>query len=152
MAKGFEIEVMLTIHALSLRLPIKEVATTYFNRAEGTVSKLNTIRDGLRIFWGIIYLFKEYRPLQFFGVCSVVVACFALLIGVPVIIEFFETGLVPRFPSAILATGLVIVSTISLTCGVLLDTVSRGQMELKRIFYASLPSISAGLREKPTGE
>lgn len=152
MAKGFEIEVMLTIHALSLRLPIKEIATSYFNRAEGTVSKLNTFRDGLRIFLGIVYLFKEYRPLQFFGAWSVVVAVVAMLVGVPVIFEFFETGLVPRFPSAILATGLVIVSTISLTCGVLLDTVSRGHMELKRILYASLPSISAVLRKKSTGE
>lgn len=148
MAKGFEIEVMLTIHALSLRLPIKEVATAYFDRAEGTTSKLNTIRDGLRIFWGIIYLFKEYRPLQFFGAFSIVIAIISLLFGVPVIFEFFETGLVLRFPTAILATGLAIMSTISLTCGVLLDTVSRGQMELKRILYASLPSISVILSQR----
>lgn len=145
MAKGFEIEVMMTIHALSLRLPVKEVETQYFDRAEGTASKLNTVRDGIRILAGIVYLFKEYRPLLFFGACSLVIAVLGLLVGLPVVNEYFETGLVPRFPSAILATGLMILATISLTCGVLLDTVSRGQMELKRIHYAALPSISSVL-------
>lgn len=148
MARGFEIEVMMSIHALSLRLPVKEVETLYFDRVEGTASKLNTFADGLRILSNITYLFKEYRPLLFFGACAFVIGMLGLIVGLPVVNEYFETGLVPRFPSAILATGLVILATISLTCGVLLDTVSRGQMELKRIHYASLPSISSILTEK----
>lgn len=148
MAKGFEIEVMLTIHALSLLLPIKEIGTAYFNRAEGTESKLNTIRDGMRIFIEITYLFKEYRPLLFFGVFSVLFALLGLFLGVPVVFEYFETGLVPRFPTAILATGLMVLSAISVICGLVLDTVSQGQTELKRMLYASLPSVSSVLAKK----
>lgn len=151
MAKGFEIEIMMTIHALSLRLPATEVGTDYFDRAGGTVSKLHTIRDGLRIFSGIAYLFKEYRPLLFFGIWALVLATLGLSTGLPVVFEFYETGLVPRFPSAILATGLMILATISMTCGLILDTVSRGQMELKRIAYFALPAVSAVLRERKAG-
>lgn len=148
MAKGFEIEVMLTIHALSLRLPVKELATAYFDRAEGTQSKLNTIRDGIRIFLVIAYLFKEYRPLRFFGIVATILFFLAAGFGVPVVMEYFESGLVPRFPTAILATGLVVLSAISATCGVILDTVSRGQAEIKRILYASMPSVQAVLAKK----
>lgn len=148
LAKGFEIEVMLTIHALSLRLPVAEVGTDYFDRAEGTESKLNTIRDGIRILFTILYLFKEVYPLKFFGVFSVLFFICALFFGVPVIFEYFETGLVPRFPSAILATGFVMLAAISSTCGLVLDTVSRGQLELKKILYSSMSSVASVLKAK----
>ncbi|MEZ0246216.1 MAG: glycosyltransferase family 2 protein [Methylophilaceae bacterium] len=135
MAAGFEIEVMLTIHALDIRSHIIEVPINYLKRANGTQSKLRTVRDGWRIFLAIFYFFKEVRPFLFFTTASAILTFLSLAIGVPVILEFFETGLVPRFPSAILAASLMIAALVSLSCGLILDSVAEQRRELKRLFY-----------------
>jgi glycosyltransferase involved in cell wall biosynthesis len=137
MVSGFEIEVMLTIHALDIRCHMAEVPINYFKRVEGSTSKLRTLRDGWRILLAIFYFFKEVRPFLFFTSGSILLSLLSLAIGVPVIMEFFETGLVPRFPSAILAASLMIAALISLSCGLILDSVSEQRRELKRLFYLS---------------
>jgi len=140
LAKGFEIETQLTVHALELSVPCAEYATAYYARAVGTESKLRTYRDGARILLAILLLFKETRPLTFFGLLGLFCAGLSAAFGMSVIIEYFETGLVPRFPTAILATGLALMAAISFTAGLTLDTVSRGQRELKRLYYLGLAS------------
>lgn len=138
LAKGFEIETQLTIHALELVLPSAEILTSYYSRAEGASSKLRTYRDGLRILFTIILLFKEARPFVFFSCLAIIAAGLSLGLGMPVVVEYAKTGLVPRFPTAILATGLGLISAILFTAGLILDTVSRGRRELKRLHYLSL--------------
>jgi len=140
LASGFEIEAMLTIHTLDLRLPYAEVECPYFERQESTASKLNTIRDGIRILGTIVLLFKEFHPFRFFGFLSGLLVLISLALGIPVVIEFLETGLVPRVPTAILVTGLMVLAGIGLTCGLILDSVSRERREIKRLHYQSLPS------------
>lgn len=135
MARGFEIETELTVHALQLRIPVAETQTPYKERPEGSVSKLNTFRDGFRILFTILYLLKEEKPLAFFSIISLVLMVAALILGVPVIEDFMKTGLVPRLPSAVLATGLVILSSLSITCGLILDSLTRARLELKRLTY-----------------
>lgn len=135
LARGFEIETELTVHALQLRMPVAEVETPYKERPEGSVSKLNTFRDGFRILLTILHLLKEEKPLAFFGGISFVLLMAALLLGVPVIDEFVKTGLVPRLPSAVLATGLVILASLSLTSGLILDSLTRARLEVKRLSY-----------------
>ncbi len=139
LAIGFEIETLLTIHALELRLPSGEIECEYRARVEGTESKLRTFGDGLHILFTILILFKEARPFTFFGLIALALFALSLFFGTPVIIEFIETGLVPRFPTAILATGLALLAAISLTAGLVLDTVSRGIREIKRLHYLTLP-------------
>ncbi len=141
LGSGFEIEVLLTIHALELRLPTAEVESAYFEREPGTTSKLNTIADGLRILGTIVYLFKEVHPFRFFGILAAALAGISFAFGIPVILEYLRTGMVPRFPTAILATGLMILAAISLTCGIILDSVSRGRLEFKRLHYQSLAPV-----------
>jgi glycosyltransferase involved in cell wall biosynthesis len=141
LASGFEIEAMLTIHTLDLRLPYAEVECPYFERQESTASKLNTIRDGIRILGTIVLLFKEFHPFRFFGALSSLLVLTSLVLGIPVVIEFLETGLVPRVPTAILVTGMMVLAGIGLTCGIILDSVSRERREIKRLHYQSLPSI-----------
>lgn len=140
LASGFEIEAMLTIHTLDLRLPYAEVKCSYFERTESTASKLNTFRDGVRILGTIILLFKEFHPFRFFVALSGALIVISLALGIPVVFEFLETGLVPRVPTAVLATGLMVLAGIGLTCGLILDTVSRGRREIKRLHYQSLPA------------
>jgi glycosyltransferase involved in cell wall biosynthesis len=135
MAEGFEIEVMLTIHALDLRCHVIEMPIQYMKRIDGTVSKLNTVRDGWTILMAIIYYFKEIEPFRFFTVVSIVLSLISLLIGIPVVIEFFGTGLVPRFPSAILAASLMLAALISFSCGLVLSSVAAQRRELKRLFF-----------------
>ncbi len=135
LARGFEIETELTVHALQLRMPVAETQTPYKERPEGSVSKLNTFRDGFRILFTILYLLKEEKPLAFFSAISLVLMIGALILGVPVIEDFMKTGLVPRLPSAVLATGLVILSSLSVTCGLILDSLTRARLELKRLTY-----------------
>lgn len=135
LARGFEIETELTVHALQLRMPVAETQTPYKERPEGSVSKLNTFRDGFRILFTILYLLKEEKPLAFFSIISLVLMVAALILGVPVIEDFMKTGLVPRLPSAVLATGLVILSSLSITCGLILDSLTRARLELKRLTY-----------------
>jgi len=136
---GFEIETELSVHALQLRMPIGEVTTDYRERPAGSASKLSTYKDGFRILRTIAVLVKEEKPLAFFSVVSLVLVLIALALGVPVIVEFTHTGLVPRFPTAILAAAIVILSFLSFACGLILDTVSRGRAETRRLAYLSFP-------------
>lgn len=138
LAGGFEIETELVVHALEMRMPIGEVETAYKDRAPGSVSKLSTFRDGFRILWMIGKLIKEERPMQFFGLLSLLLALISIGVAVPIFIEFYRTGLVPRFPTAVLATGVGLLSFLSLTCGLILDTVTRGRREMKRLRYLDI--------------
>lgn len=141
LASGFEIETLLTIHALELQLPVAEMECPYRDRAEGTQSKLNTFRDGWRILFVILLLLKEIRPFFFFGLFGLGFFTLSLLLGIPVVTEYLTTGLVPRFPTAILATGLMLLAGISLTSGLILDTVSRRARDIKRLQYLSLAPL-----------
>lgn len=142
LAKGFEIETQLTVHALELSLPTAEMETPYFSRPEGASSKLRTYRDGTRILMTILLLFKEAKPFKFFFSLAIIVAGLSLGFGVPVVVEYAKTGLVPRFPTAILATGLGLIGVILFTAGIILDSVSRGNRELRRLHYLSLKNVS----------
>jgi glycosyltransferase involved in cell wall biosynthesis len=139
LAAGFEIETELSIHALQLRMPIAELPVAYKNRPAGSASKLNTYRDGFRILRTIAYLVKEEKPFAFFSFVAVAIAILSLTLGIPVILEFDRTGLVPRLPTALLAAALMILSFMAFACGLILDTVSRGRVELKRLSYLSVP-------------
>ena len=132
---GFEIETELTVHALELRAPIGELSAPYISRRRGSSSKLRTLRDGLRILRLIVHLIKEERPLQFFTTGFALLAASSIALGIPVIMQFIATGLVGRLPTAVLATGLMILAFLSLVCGLILDTVTRGRRELKRLLY-----------------
>jgi len=137
---GFETETEFTIHALELRMPIGEVPTPYKERPAGSVSKLRTYSDGFRILRTIVLLVKEERPLPFFAAIAAALLLAAVLLFVPLLAEFLRTGLVPRLPTAVLATGLVLLSSLSLTCGLILDSVTRGRKELKRLSYLAIPA------------
>lgn len=139
LAAGFETETELTVHALELRMPIAEVVTPYKARPSGSLSKLRTYRDGTRILLTIIALFKEERPLVFFSILAGVLTVLALAIAYPVVVTYMHTGLVPRFPTAILATGIMILASLSLAAGFVLDTVTHGRREMKRLFYLAIP-------------
>ncbi|MBS0614756.1 MAG: glycosyltransferase [Proteobacteria bacterium] len=136
---GFEIETELTVHALELRLPVAEVPTPYVGRVKGSSSKLSTWRDGWRIFQLIVVLYKNERPFRFFSWLSAILGIAALGLGTPLIITFIQTGLVPRMPTAILSTGLVMLSALSFITGLILDTVTRGRREIKRLAYLAIP-------------
>ena len=138
LASGFETETELTVHALELRLPIAEVQTPYGERPQGSQSKLHTFRDGWRILRTIFLLVKEERPLQFFSGIALVLVIASLALGWPLMTEFLRTGLVPRLPTAILATGLMILGFMSFVAGLTLDTVTVGRREMKRLHYLSL--------------
>lgn len=138
LSRGFEIETELTVHALELRLPVLDVDTAYNERPEGSESKLSTFKDGWRILRLIFSLIKEERPRQFFGVVSLALMFVALVLGVPVLTEFWQTGLVPRLPTAVLSASIVIIAVISYLAGLILDTVTLGRREMKRLIYLSL--------------
>ncbi len=135
---GFGVETEMTVHALQLLMPTDEVTTEYRQRMVDSVSKLRTYRDGWRILMLIATLAKEERPLWFFGFIGVALAMLSIGISIPLFIEYFQTGLVPRFPTAILATGLMLLAWLSFVCGLILDTVTRGRWEMKRLRYLSL--------------
>ena len=135
LSQGFEIETELTVHALELKMPVREIDTPYFERPQGSHSKLNTWRDGLRILLTMLRLFTAERPLAFYGVVALSMAMLSVLLGVPVVLEWLRTGLVPRFPTAILATGLMILAALSFFAGLILDTVTRGRRELRMLAY-----------------
>jgi len=137
---GFETETEFTVHALELRMPVGEVPTPYKERPAGSASKLRTYSDGFRILRTIVLLVKEERPLPFFAAIAAVLLLAAVVLFVPVLAEFLHTGLVPRLPTAVLATGLVLLSSLSLTCGLILDSVTRGRKELKRLAYLAIPA------------
>jgi glycosyltransferase involved in cell wall biosynthesis len=142
-AEGFAIETELTIHAVRLLMPMTEMDTRYKERPIGSVSKLNTWRDGFRILGTIVYLLREERPLLFFTSIFLVFALASVLAGAPVVTEYVQTGLVPRLPTAVLATGLMVLAFLSLTCGLILDTVTRGRWEAKRMAYLAIPGPKA---------
>jgi glycosyltransferase involved in cell wall biosynthesis len=139
LSSGFEIETELTVHALELRLPIAEVPTRYGERPKGSTSKLNTYRDGVRILLTIINLVKQEKPLQFFGAIFALLALSSIAIEIPVLTTYLKTGLVPRLPTALLGTGMMLLAFLSLVCGLILETVTRGRIELKRLHYLAVP-------------
>ena len=143
LSTGFETETEFTIHALELAMPVAEVTAHYKDRPVGSASKLHTYTDGMRILLTIVLLLKEARPLQFFFVGAAGLAAAALLLGVPVVAEYMRTGLVPRLPTAILATALIGLAFLSSTCGFILDSVARGRKEAKRMAYLAIPAIGA---------
>jgi len=137
---GFEIETELTVHALELRMPIMEVATPYKDRPAGSVSKLSTFKDGFRILFMIGKLVKEERPLESFSLSAALLALISLLLAWPLLVTFLETGLVPRLPTAVLSTGLMILAFLAMAAGLILETVTRGRRELKRLAYLAHPA------------
>lgn len=134
-SSGFEIETEMSVHASQLRMPIAETSTEYGERQEGSTSKLRTIRDALRIMFTFLVLFKEIHPAKFFGVLAMVLFASAVGLAIPLVITYLETGLVPRFPTAILATGVTLLGSVFLVCGLVLDSVARGRLEQKRMWY-----------------
>ena len=137
-AEGFSIETELTVHAGRLLMPVAEVDTPYKERPRGSVSKLHTWRDGLRIVFAIARLVREERPLVFFAAICALLILLSLILGVPVVLEYLKTGLVPRLPTAVLSMGLMLLAFLSLASGLILDTVTRGRWELKRLAYLAV--------------
>ncbi|PXA99402.1 glycosyl transferase [Nostoc sp. 3335mG] len=139
LSSGFEIETAISIHALELKMPVGEIETVYLARPEGSESKLNTYRDGLRILRVILTLYRIERPMLFFGAIAGVLALLAVILAIPLAITYAHTGLVPRFPTAILATGLMILASLNLFAGLILDTVVHGRREMRRLAYLAQP-------------
>lgn len=139
LSAGFEIETEISVHALELKMPVGEVETRYLARVEGSASKLSTYRDGFRIARTILTLYRIEKPMLFFGWVAALLAGLAVILAAPLAITYAQTGLVPRFPTAILATGLVILSALSLFAGLILDTVVRGRREMRRLAYLAQP-------------
>jgi hypothetical protein len=141
LSDGFEIETELSVHALELALPVGEIETPYYARPAGSVSKLNTWRDGFRILGTILKLYRSEKPLRFFTAIGGLLALVSVALAVPIVITFLEEGLVPRLPTAVLSTGLMIVAMLSISSGLVLDTVTRGRREMKLLAYLSHPAI-----------
>ncbi len=142
MSRGFEIETELTVHALELRMPSAEEFTAYGERPSGSVSKLSTFRDGAKILRLIFDLVRNERPLQFFGLVGAVLILAAVALAIPLAQTYFETGLVPRLPTAVLAIGLIIIGFLSCLAGLILDVVATMRSEMKRLAYLSYPPVS----------
>lgn len=139
LSAGFEIETELTVHALELRMPIAELPTPYRSRPAESASKLSTFRDGWRILRTIVSLVRQERPIGFFGLGACALALTAVVLVWPVLVTYLDTGLVPRLPTAVLAMGLMLLASLSLACGLILDTVTRGRREMKRLTYLAIP-------------
>ena len=142
LSDGFEIETELTVHALELALPVAEVETPYYARPEGSFSKLNTWRDGFRILGTILRLYRSEKPLRFFSAIGVFLALVSIGLALPILITYLEQGIVPRLPTAVLSMGLMIVAMLSVSSGLVLDTVTRGRREMKLMAYLSQPPVS----------
>jgi len=140
---GFEIETELTVHALELELPVGEMRTPYYSRPQGSASKLSTWRDGFRILRTVLRLYRAERPLPLFTGIGISLAIFAVGIAIPVFVTYLQEGIVPRLPTAVLATGLMLLASLAIACGLILDTVTRGRREIKRLAY---------LQQKAPGE
>lgn len=138
LATGFEIETELTVHALELRMPVDEMPTPYRARPEGSASKLRTYRDGYRILRTIVGLYQRERPFAFFGWAGAILAATSVGLAIPLLFTYIETGLVPRFPTAVLASAIMLVAALALVCGVILDTVTLGRQEMKRLAYLNI--------------
>ena len=143
MTHGFEIETELAVHALELSMSVAEVDTQYKERPLGSVSKLHTYRDGFRILRIIAFLIKDERPMQFFSIVAVLLGLVSVSLMVPIIAEYMETGLVPRFPTAILSTGVMLSAMLAFFSGLILDTVTHGRREQKRLNYLAIPAVSS---------
>lgn len=143
LSSGFEIETEISVHALELRMPVAEEITAYGARPEGSVSKLSTYRDGIRILKTIITLFRIERPRLFFGSVAGALALLALILAAPLIVTYVNTGLVPRLPTAVLVMGLITLSFLSVFCGLILDTVVHGRREVRRLAYLAHPAPGA---------
>ena len=135
MATGFETETELSVHAAALNMPVAEVETPYFARPAGTESKLNTWRDGFRILGAAFKLAKDERPLFIFGLIGLSLVLLSLGLALPVILTFAATGLVPRLPTAVLAAAIMGLASLSFVAGIILDGVSNGRREIKRLHY-----------------
>ena len=140
LSEGFEIETEISVHALELRMPVGESVTSYGARPEGSDSKLSTYRDGWRILKTIGTLYRVERPVLFYGGIAGLLLLVAVILAVPLLITYIDTGLVPRFPTAILATGMVIIAVLSFFAGLILDTVTRGRREMRRLAYLAYPA------------
>jgi glycosyltransferase involved in cell wall biosynthesis len=138
---GFEIETEMSVHASQLKLPVSELPLDYGRRVEGSPSKLSTFRDGIKILWMFAMLLKETQPLRFFGALALLFMAASIVLMAPVLIEYFETGLVPRMPTWVLSVTLLLLSILMVVTGLILDSVARGRAEQKRIFYLSLPAM-----------
>ncbi|NTV02178.1 MAG: glycosyltransferase [Chlorobiaceae bacterium] len=139
LSQGFEIETELTVHALELRMPYGEVMTPYYARPEGSESKLSTYSDGFRILSTILRLYVTERPFSFYGIWGALLALLSITISVPVVAEYFHTGLVPRFPTLIMSASMMVCALLSFTCGLILDNVTTGRHEKKRLAYLTIP-------------
>ena len=138
LSSGFEIETEMSVHALELRMPVGEVETAYAARPEGSESKLSTYSDGWRILKTIVTLYRIERPVLFYGSIGALLLALAVVLAVPLVITYINTGLVPRFPTAILVTGIVVIAVLCFFAGLILDTVTRGRREMRRLYYLSL--------------
>jgi glycosyltransferase involved in cell wall biosynthesis len=142
LSDGFEIETELSVHALELALPVAEIETPYFARPEGSVSKLNTWRDGFRILGTILKLYRSEKPLRFFSAIGIFLVLVSIGLAIPVIVTYLEQGIVPRLPTAVLSMGLMILAMLSVSSGLVLDTVTRGRREMKLLAYLSQPPVN----------
>jgi hypothetical protein len=140
LSHGFETETELTVHALELRMPYGEVMTAYGARPEGSVSKLSTYRDGWRILKTIGRLYVRERPFAFFGIFALILALASVLLSVPLLAEYLREGLVPRLPTAVLSASMMLSALMSFVCGLILDNVTCGRQETKRLAYLSIPA------------
>ena len=140
LSAGFEIETEISVHALELRMPVGEVETAYGARPEGSHSKLSTYSDGWRILRTIVTLYRMERPALFYGVIGAFLLALALVLAIPLIVTYLQTGLVPRFPTAILVTGITVIAVLSFFAGLILDTVTRGRREVRRLAYLAYPA------------
>jgi hypothetical protein len=144
LSDGFEIETELSVHALELALPVAEIETPYYARPAGSFSKLNTWRDGFRILGTILKLYRSEKPLRFFTAMGIFLMLISIGLAVPVIVTYFEQGLVPRLPTAVLSMGLMIMAVLAVSSGLVLDTVTRGRREIKLLAYLSQPPGRTG--------
>jgi glycosyltransferase involved in cell wall biosynthesis len=138
-SSGFEIETEMSVHACQVKMPVAEIETEYGARLEGSTSKLSTFRDAFRILRTFLLLFKEIQPVKFFGSIAAMLALVSLTLGYPLFVTYLETGLVPRFPTAVLVTGTMLMASVAMVSGLILDSVARGRLELKRMIYLGLP-------------
>ena len=145
LSEGFEIETEMSVHALELRMPVGEIETSYGARPEGSHSKLSTFGDGWRILKTIVTLYRVERPVLFYGGIGALLLLAAIVLAIPLVRTYLQTGLVPRFPTAILVTGMVIIAVLCVFAGLILDTVTRGRREVRRLAYLSLPAPCARL-------
>jgi glycosyltransferase involved in cell wall biosynthesis len=148
LSDGFEIETELSVHALELALPVAEIETPYYARPEGSFSKLNTWRDGFRILGTILKLYRSEKPLRFFTAIGAFLTLVSIGLAIPVVITYLEQGIVPRLPTAVLAMGLMILAVLSVSSGLVLDTVTRGRREMKLLAYLSQPAPGGASRQQ----